>query len=165
MILYAAANPRWDISTYASYRLDNMVIELLGLDGRWTVFGPDAAFAPTLGTMVDVFSRAAELWFRMPRVVRNFLQVMVQPAAAEFLRPAILWLAGAIAQYSTYDWHDGIENGLVEFLDACWKREHAHILAEPETKEAYFALLTSVVSRGGHAAIALRDRIAASAGT
>jgi hypothetical protein len=164
MIFYAAANPRWDISTYASYRLDGMVIELLGLDGRWTIFGPDAAFAPTLGTMVDVFSRAAELWFQMPRVVRYFLQFVVQPAAAEFLRPAILWLAGALAQYSTYDWRDGIENGLVEFLEACWKREHAHILSEPETREAYFALLTSVISRGGHAAIALRDRIAASAG-
>jgi hypothetical protein len=162
MILYAASHSRWSIDAYGGYRIDGMVIELLGLDGRWTIFGSDPEFAPILGTMIDVFSRAADLWFRMPRVVKNFLQLVVRPAAAALLRPAILWLAKAIAQYSTYDWRDGIEDGLVEFLEACWKRERVRILAEPATKEAFFALLTSVVSRGGHAAIALRDRIASS---
>jgi len=162
MIVHALASPRWQRATYSSYRLDGMVIELLGTDGRWGGLAADSTFAPVLGTMVDVFAQAADHWFCMPRVVRNFLYFVVQPAAAQLLRPAILWMAKAMASYSPYDWRDGMEEGLVEYLNVCWRREQSAILEDSDLKEAFFALLASVVSRGGHAAIALRDRIAGS---
>ena len=162
MILYALASPRWERDTYSSYRLDSMVIELLGTDGRWGTLAADSTFAPVLGTMVDVFGRAADKWFRMPRVMRNFLYFLAQPAAAQLLRPAVLWVSKAVPSYSPYDWRDDIENGLIEYLNVCWVHEQSAILDDLELKEAFLALLATVVSRGSHAAIALRDRIAGS---
>jgi hypothetical protein len=164
MILYALASPRWQRATYGSYRLDGMVIELLGTDGRWGSLAADSTFAPVLATLIDVFAKAAHEWFRMPRVLRNFLYFVVQPAAAQLVRPAILWVSNAIASYSTYDWRDGIEEGLIEFLNVCWTRERQAILETPDLKGAFSSLVASVVSRGSHAAIALRDRIAGSTG-
>jgi hypothetical protein len=122
----------------------------------------DSTFAPVLGTMVDVFAQAADQWFGMPRVTRNFLYFVVQPAAVQLLRPAILWVPKAVASYSPYDWRDDIEGNLIEYLNVCWLREQMAILENTELKQAFFALLASVVSRGSHAAIALRDRIAGS---
>lgn len=159
MIIYAAASSRWNQSTYGSYRLDGMVIELLGLDGRWGALAADEAFSPVLATMVDVFGQAADLWFQMPTIVRNFLQFVVQPAGIHLLCPAIFWVLKAVAQFSSYDWRDGIEQGLVEFMRICWQRERTQILANSELQQAYFDLLAKLVSRGGHAAIALRDQI------
>jgi hypothetical protein len=164
MIVYALASPGWKRDGYNSYRLDSMVIELLGTDGRWGTLAADSKFAPVLGTMVDVFGQAADQWFRMPRVMRNFLYFVVQPAAVQLLRPALLWVSKAVASYSPYDWRDDIEGNLIEYLNACWLREHSAILDNPDLKDAFFALLASVVARGSHAAIALRDRIAGSAG-
>jgi hypothetical protein len=68
-----------------------------------------------------------------------------------------------VVSFSVYDWRDGIEEGRVEFLHDCWQREHAGILADATFQKSYFDLLAAVVSRGGHAAIALRDRVAGSA--
>jgi len=45
----------------------------------------------------------------------------------------------------------------------CWERERQRISADPATQTAFLALLACVVSRGGHAAIALRDRVVNSA--
>jgi hypothetical protein len=165
MIVYALASPRWQRDAYGSYRIESMIIELLGTDGRWGTLAADSSFAPALGTMVDVFAQAADQWFAMPRVTRNFLYFVVQPAASQLLRPAIIWVSKAVASYSPYDWRDDIEGGVIEYLNACWIREQSAILDNPDLKESFFALLASVVSRGSHAAIALRDRIAGSSGT
>ncbi len=100
MIVYALESQRWQRDGYSSYRLDTMVIELLGTDGRWGTLAADSAFAPVLGAMVDVFAQAADRWFAMPRVTRNFLYFVVQPAASQLLRPAILWISKAVASYS-----------------------------------------------------------------
>jgi hypothetical protein len=162
MIVYALASPQWQRDAYSSYRLDNMVIELLGTDGRWGTLAADSTFAPVLGTMVDVFAQAADQWFGMPRVTRNFLYFVVQPAASQLLRPAILWISKAVASYRPYDWRDDIEGGVIEYLNVCWLREQSAVVDNPDLKEAFFAMLASVVSRGSHAAIALRDQIAGS---
>jgi hypothetical protein len=164
MIVYALESPHWNREVYGSYRLDSMVIELLGTDGRWGTLAADSTFAPVLGTMVDIFGQAAEHWFRMPRVMRNFLYFVVQPAAVRLLRPAVLWVSKAVPSYSPYDWRDDIEDSLIEYLRVCWLHEQSAILDHSNLKEAFFGLLATVVSRGSHAAIALRDRIAGSSG-
>jgi hypothetical protein len=48
----------------------------------------------------------------------------------------------------------------IEYLNVCWLREQSVILENSDLKQAFLALVASVVSRGSHAAIALRDRIA-----
>lgn len=163
LITYALTSPKWNRDTYGSYQLEGMVIELLGTDSRWGSLAADSAFAPLLAAMSDIYAQAAGVWFPMPRVLRNFLYFVVKPASAGLLRPAILWVARAVAAYDAYDWRDGIEEGLIEYLDVCWNRERSAILERPDLKDAFFGLLASVVSRGSHPATALRDRIAGSA--
>ena len=80
--------------------------------------------------MIDVFGQSAAKWFRMPRVVRNFLYFLVQPAATQLLLPALSWLSKAVASFNNYDWRDGIEERLVEYLLVCWQRERKNILAD-----------------------------------
>jgi hypothetical protein len=162
LINYALASSQWKRDTYGRHRLEGMVIELLGTDGRWGSLAADSAFAPLLATMVDIYAQAAEEWFPMPRVLRNFLYFVVKPAGMQLLRPAMLWVSQAVAAYDAYDWRDGIEQALIEYLNVCWLREQSAILEKPDLKEAFFALLAQVVSRGSHAAIALRDRVAGS---
>lgn len=165
MILHAIESPKWDRSVYWSHRVDVMVIELLGMDARWNALAADAAFAPLVTVMVDVFEQAADLWFRMPRVVRNFLYFVVQPAAVGLLAPAIFWISKAVASFSSYEWRDVSEDTVVEFLRVCWQRERAAILSNTKMHQDFLGLLAIVVARGGHAAIALRDQIAGSGGT
>jgi hypothetical protein len=160
MILYAVSNPTWDGSAYGSYRLDSMVTQVLGLDGRWNAHAVDEAYAPALASMTDVFGKVADQWFGMGRVVRNFLHFVVQPAATQLLLPALPWVAKAVSSYSSYDWRDGTEEALVEYLRVGAQRSIDAITADSTLRKAYFDLLAIAVSRGGHAAIALRDRLA-----
>jgi hypothetical protein len=106
-----------------------------------------------------VFARAAGRWFGMPKVVTAFLNFVIQPAAAGLLLPAIRWLAAVAPSFDSYDWKYGLEENLIAFLHACWERERDRISRNPTLQGAFFSLLACVVSRGGRAAIALRDRV------
>jgi len=44
----------------------------------------------------------------------------------------------------------------------CWRCESTEISANIELRKVFLGLLSTLVSRGGHAAIALRDRVLAS---
>ena len=163
MVLYALSNPKWDAQQlYSRYYVEDMVIELLGLDARWNAFARDDSFTAPIKSMTPVFAQAGQQWFSMPRIVRSFLYFVVNPALASLLLPSLLWLSKAIESYDNYDWRDGIEVGVIEYLHVCWQRERQSVLANPDLKKAYFDLLASVVARGSHGAVALRDRVAAS---
>jgi hypothetical protein len=165
MVLYALSSPKWDPQQrYSRYDVEAMVIELLGLDSRWNAFASDESFTVPLKSMMALFEQAAQRWFT-PRIVRNFLHFVVKPAAAPLLLPALPWLATALASFDSYDWREDIEGGLIEYLHVGWRREGQNILADPKLNKAYLDLLANVVSRGSHAAIALRDRVAAGATT
>jgi hypothetical protein len=68
-----------------------------------------------------------------------------------------------VPSFDSYDWKYGLEENLIAFLHACWEREHHRISGDPSLQGAFLSLLACVVSRGGHAAIALRDRVVNSA--
>jgi len=163
MIEHALASPAWDPSLNRSYDLDGMVRELLGLNSRMHNLGQNLAFGPAIARMENVFERAAQRWFGRPKVVTWFLNFVVQPAATGLLLAAIPWLAAAVPSFDAYDWKHGLEENLIAFLHACWEREHRRIASDPSLQGAFLSLLASVVSRGGHAAIALRDRVVNSA--
>jgi hypothetical protein len=91
--------------------------------------------------------------------VTGFLNFVIKPAAAALLLPGIRWVAAALPSFDSYDWKYGLEEDLIAFLHACWDREHYGISSDPSLQGAFLSLLACVVARGGHAAIALRDRV------
>jgi hypothetical protein len=163
MIEHALASQAWDPRVNRTYDLDGMVFQLLGFDSRMNKLGHNPAFGPALAGMENVFARAADRWFGMPKVMTGFLNFVIQPAAAALLLPGIRWLAVAVPSFDSYDWKYGLEENLIAFLRACWEREHHRISSDPSLQGAFLSLLACVVSRGGHAAIALRDRVVNSA--
>ena len=101
----------------------------------------------------------------MPDVTRGFLAFAAKPGAAHLLLPGVFWVAKAVDSFDSYDWRHGMEDGLVDFLEVCRQRKSAEIAGNDELREAFLRLLSTLVSRGGHAAIALRDRVLGSLGT
>jgi hypothetical protein len=159
MIEHALTSPAWDPNVNRSYDLDGMVFELLGFDSRMNKLGQKPAFTLAVAEMENVFARAAQRWFGMPKIVTGFLNFVTQPAAADLLLPGIRWLAAVVPSFDSYDWKYGLEENLIAFLHTCWEREQSRIAGDPRLQEAFLSLLACVVSRGGHAAIALRDRV------
>jgi hypothetical protein len=163
MIEHALASPAWDPNVNWTHDLDGMVFELLGFNSRMNKLGQNPAFGAAVAGMESVFARAAQQWFAMPKVVTGFLNFVIQPAASGLLLPGIKWLAAAVPSFDSYDWKYGLEENLIAFLHSSWEREHQRISSDPSLQGAFLSLLACVVSRGGHAAIALRDRVVNSA--
>jgi hypothetical protein len=163
MIQYALESPGWDPSANRSYDLDGLVFQLLGCDSRMNNLGLNPAFTSAVATMESTFAAAAQRWFGMPKVVIGFLYFVVQPAMAPLLLPSIKWLAATVPSLDSYDWRYGLEENLIAFLHVCWDREQQRVSGDPSLQGAFLSLLASVVSRGSHAAIALRDRVVNSA--
>jgi hypothetical protein len=113
--------------------------------------------------MESLFARVAARWFKKPKLVSGFLYWVAQPAATGLLVPAIGWLAPVVPTFDSYDWRDGLEGNLIAFLRACWERKGEQISVDPDLEQDFRALLANVVSRGSHAAIALRDHVVGSA--
>jgi hypothetical protein len=163
MIEHALTSPGWDPDGCRTYGLDGMVFELLGFNSTMNTLGKDPAFAPAMIEMENVFGRAAERWFRMPKVVAGFLNFAVQPAMTGLVLPSIKWLAAAVPSFDSYDYRYGLEENLIAFLHAGWEREQRGIANDLSLQAAFLSLLGCLVARGGHAAIALRDRVVNSA--
>ena len=159
MVLHALEHPLWDSSTCSTHDLGSAVFELLNFDARWSGLTQDAKFATPVGTMEDVFARAADKWFRIPYVLKGFAEFAIRPGTSGLLLPGLVWLATAVGSFSTYDWKYGLEETVIEFLHVCWQRESEKIANDPKLKEPFLALLAILTSRGAHAAIALRDRV------
>jgi hypothetical protein len=163
MIEYALQSPAWDPAAGRSYDLDDAVFWLLGLGTRINKIGERPDFAAALSGMEGLFARVAERWFKKSKLVSGFLHWVRQPAAVGLLAPALRWLAPVVPTFDSYDWRDGLEGNLIAFLRACWERKGQQISADPGLERDFRALLTTAVSRGSHAAIALRDHVVGSA--
>ena len=162
MIEHALQSPAWHPATSRSYDLDDAVFWLLGLGTKINEIGQRPEFAVALSGMEGLFARAAERWFKKSKLVSGFLYWVTQPAAIGLLVPAIRWLAPIVPTFDSYHWRDGVEGNLVVFLRACWEGKGQQILADPGLERDFRALLTTTVSRGSHAAIALRDHVVGS---
>ena len=162
MIEHALQSPVWDPATSRSYNLDDAVFWLLGLGTRINKIGERPDFAAALCGMEGLFARVAERWIKKSKLVSGFLYWVTQPAAVGLLVPAIRWFAPVVPTFDSYDWRDGLEENLVAFLRACWERKCQQISADPALERDFRALLTTTVSRGSHAAIALRDHVVGS---
>jgi hypothetical protein len=160
MIRYALTHPRCDPATNRRYDLGEMVSELLGFGIHgWTVTKDDR-FIGAVGEMTDTIELAARRWFVLPHVVSGFASFAVRPAAAQLLIPGVIWVSDAVRIFNNLNWKDfHLEEHLVEYLQACWERGATRVSGNPQIRAAFLDLLTRLSSRGGHAAIALRDRV------
>jgi hypothetical protein len=163
MIEHALQSPAWDPAMNRSYDLDDAVFWLLGLGTKISKIGERPEFTSALANMEGLFARVAERWFKKSKLVSGFLYWVTQPAAAGLLVSAIRWLAPVVPTLDSYDWRNGLEDNLISFRWACWERKREQISAEPDLETDFRALLTTAVSRGTHAAIALRDHVVSSA--
>ncbi|MCS3926108.1 hypothetical protein M2175_001139 [Bradyrhizobium elkanii] len=163
MIEHALQSPAWDPASGRTYDLDDAVFWLLGLGTKINKIGERPDFAAALSGMEGLFARAVARWFKGSKLVSGFLYWVMQPAAVGLLVPAIRWLAPVVPTFDSYDWRDGLEGNLIAFLRACWERKGEQISADPDLERDFRALLTTAVSRGSHAAIALRDHVVNSA--
>ena len=163
MIEHALRSPAWDPAVNRSYELREAVFWLLGFGTKVNVSIKRPEFTAAIAAMEGLFAQVAERWFGSARLVAGFLHWVTLPAATGLMIPAIRWLAAVVPSFEDYDWRDNLEENLISFLHACWEREHARITADPALENAFNLLMTSVVSRGGHPAIALRDRVVRSA--
>ena len=165
MLRHALASPLWDPAANRTYDLDGMVFELLGFHFGVDGVGGKQRFTAALGQMADVVALAAGRWFAMPRVMNGFARFVVQPAAAQLLLPGIRWLWEAVRSLDADDWRErDLADNLVGVLHRSWERQSARLSSDPQLREAFLGLLTSLASRGGHAATALRDRVLDSIG-
>jgi hypothetical protein len=160
MIEFALNSPKWDRKANWHYQLDSMIFELLGFDGRWSVWKSIEGVATHIDAMADLYERAAVKWFDMPKVLGGFVSFAASLPASSLALKSIPWVAAAIKDYDSYKWRHGPEEAAIDFLDTCWQRNAAKITGDVALRTAFFSALAALAARGSHAAIALRDRVA-----
>jgi hypothetical protein len=164
MITYALDHPAWDPAGTISYELDGIVVELLCFDVRWNAIVRTEDTVQVISTLGDVFERAVLRWGGMPKVISGLVIFAIQPGANQLLLPAMRLTSAAVRSFGTYDWKYGLEENVIEFLHTCWQREGERIARDESLRASFLAVLTILVSRGSHAAIALSSRVVGSIG-
>lgn len=164
MISHALGHAAWDPSGTVWYELDGLVVELLCFDTRWNAIVRTEDNAQIVGTLEDIFERALERWGTIPKIISGLVMFATQPGAKQLLVPALRWTSAAVRSFDTYDWKYGLEENVIEFLHTCWQREGERIARDDSLRTAFLAVLTILVSRGSHAAIALNSRVVGSIG-
>jgi hypothetical protein len=162
MISNALADVGWDPAKAIGHELEGAVLELLCFDPRWNAVVKSADNAVLIGSLEDIFEQAIGRWGVFPKIINGLAGFAVQPGAARLLLPALKWIASAVKKFDTYDWKYGLEENVIDFLHTCWQRESAQIMRDQTLKEPFLAVLTTLVSRGSHAAINLNDRVSSS---
>ena len=165
MISYALQSPAWDPTLTVGHELDGIVVELLCFDPRWNSLVQNETNAAAVGALEDMFERAFQRWGAMPKITNGFSMFAIQAGAKKLLLPGIRWISTAANSFDTYDWKYGLEENVTEFMRLSWQRESPRISNDPTVREPFLSVLAILASRGGHAAIALRDRIAGSSDT
>jgi hypothetical protein len=164
MVVHALGSQTWDPARTVRHELDGAVIELLCFDTQWNSIVRTEETARVVGSLEDIFESALKRWGAMPRVIRGLVIFAIQPGAKELLIPALRWTSTAVKGFDTYDWKYGLEENVIEFLHTCWQREGERIARDQALRALFLAILTILVARGSHAAIALNARVIGSIG-
>jgi hypothetical protein len=121
----------------------------------------NVAFQTLLVELKDELAQAAERWLVMEDVASDFARNVVQPAYELLLPTGVEWLYVASEAADPDDfWRDGnLEEPIIAVLRRCWETQQSAVVSQPSVRGAFLGLLTTLASRGSHAAIHLRDRV------
>ena len=164
MIARALEHSAWDPAGVISHELDGIVFELLGFDMRWNAIVRTDDNAQVVGSLEDIFERALRRWAGRPKIISGLVTFAVQPGAKQLLMPTLRWASTTARGFDAYDWKYGLEENMIEFLHSCWQQAGASIAGDETLRASFLAVLTILVSRGSHAAIALNARVVGSIG-
>ncbi len=164
MITHALEHWAWDPATVISHDLDGIVVELLCFDIRWNAIVRTEDTAQIVGTLEDIFERALQRWAGRPKIISGLVMFAVQAGSKQLLIPALRWTSAAVRSFDAYDWKYGLEENVIEFFHTCWQQEGPRIARDETLRASFLAVLTILVSRGSHAAIALSARAVGSIG-
>jgi len=145
-----------------SHDVDGIVFELLCFDFRWHAIVRTEENEQVVGTLEDVFERALRRWSGRPKIISGLVTFAIQPGASQLMMPTLRWASAAVRSFDAYDWKYGLEENMIEFLHTCWQRAGASIARDETLRASFLAVLTVVVARGSHAAIALSARVVGS---
>lgn len=162
MIEHVLDHLRWDPATMISHDVDGIVFELLCFDFRWHAIVRTEENEQVVGTLEDVFERALRRWSGRPKIISGLVTFAIQPGASQLMMPTLRWASAAVRSFDAYDWKYGLEENMIEFLHTCWQRAGASIARDETLRASFLAVLTVVVARGSHAAIALSARVVGS---
>jgi hypothetical protein len=162
MIEHVLDHLRWDPATMISHDVDGIVFELLCFDFRWHAIVRTEENEQVVGTLEDVFERALRRWSGRPKIIGGLVTFAIQPGASQLMVPTLRWASAAVRSFDAYDWKYGLEENMIEFLHTCWQRAGASIARDETLRASFLAVLTVVVARGSHAAIALSARVVGS---
>jgi hypothetical protein len=109
--------------------------------------------------MTDLYERAAQNWFSLPKVLSGFVSFAQHTAASRLAIKALPWIAVAVRDYDDYRWRYGTEENLIDFLSTCWQRDAKKITDDTALRTAFFEIVRILAARGSHAALALQDRV------
>jgi len=160
MIDYALVQKALNPSVALSFDVDAVVMQLLAFDQRWNALFLAEENAPAIATLHDTYERAMSFWGKSPRIIRGYTTLAILPGAKSLLLPGIGWILPAVRKFSSYDWKDDVEGGVVDFLEACWTRQRETIASDASLLKDFLAILAVVTARGSPAAIALNKRVA-----
>jgi len=107
--------------------------------------------APLIFALRDLFAKAFQRWGMMPKVVKGFAGFAVLPGSRLLLLPGIPWVAAPTQEFSTYDWKYGLEENVTEYMRVAWQKEGQRIANDPQLRQSFLSILTTLAARGSHA--------------
>lgn len=161
MIAYALDSPRWTPGpNNRSYYLEECSRELMGFGLTIEIISAER-FIPVVTSLKPFFQKWAERWLDRSRSAAHFAHFLGKPAGRALLPEGIVWLNGAVQNYSIHDWREREMDGtLVAALRACWRHANDAIRRNPDLQRNFVQLLNTLCKRLDTEALALRTEIA-----
>ncbi|MBC7816538.1 MAG: hypothetical protein IAG10_06600, partial [Planctomycetaceae bacterium] len=161
MIEFVLLHPLWN----DHWHLDELVVELLGMNYGRTAIGDDERFAPLIRDMIPLFERAATKWLSKSDVAEHFASFLICPAAIHLIVPGIQWLWPVVREFDHRDWRRShIEAHLMAALRTAWRIHSEPITRDAGMRDAFLGILNILASRQNHEALDLRDRVLSTTG-
>jgi len=159
LIEYALSSTVWQKQGYRDYRRSRTMSEIMGLRTGASYVG-DGAYTGVITALRDHFQQWSMLWLHNNESANAFAAFLGKPSAKMIVADGIMWLSGAVANYSEYDWREsGLTSNLALALQRAWKEDRNAVAKEGPFRDAFFALLSLLVQKQEEVAVVLQREV------